>query len=123
MILQLLRRLRRDKKGQGLVEYALLIGGVALIGAGAVAIFGHKTNDMIATVAAIMPGAHSDDNGSIMSGKIITTTAAGAASGTGATLDVNRIATQQTGADRLSGTIGAQSTNGVAGLVTEAPQN
>ena len=71
MILNLLRRSRRDKKGQGLVEYALLIAGVALISAAAVSVFGHKTSDMIAAVAAILPGAHTDDNNTIQSGHLI----------------------------------------------------
>src|SRR3954454_5671900 len=60
MILNLIRRLRRDKKGQGLVEYGLLIAGVALISAAAVSLFGHKTSDMIGAVAAVLPGAHQD---------------------------------------------------------------
>jgi pilus assembly protein Flp/PilA len=120
MIRKFFSRLRRDKRGQGLVEYALLIAGVTLICAGAVAIFGHKTNDMIAAVAAIMPGAHTDDNGPIVSGKIITTTPA---SGTGAAINVNAIATQ-TGTDRLGGAFGSATTDtGVGGLITEAAQN
>src|SRR4051812_13241341 len=79
MLLKLIRRLRRDKKGQGLVEYGLLIAGVALICAAAVSVFGHKTSDLIAAVAAIMPGAHTGDNGPIVSGHLIETTAASAA--------------------------------------------
>src|SRR3954451_18824834 len=81
MILEFLRRLRRDKKGQGLVEYGLLVGGVALIGAGAVSVFGHKTNDIIAATAAILPGAHQGDNGPIASGHLIETTAPTATAG------------------------------------------
>jgi len=64
---------RQKRKGAALVEYALLIAGVALICAAAVAIFGHKTNDMIAAMASVLPGAHADDNGPIISGKIIET--------------------------------------------------
>lgn len=64
----------RNRKGQGLVEYGILIGGVAIVCIAAVSIFGHKTNDMIATVAAVLPGAHTDDNGAIMSGKLVRTT-------------------------------------------------
>ncbi len=62
------------RKGAALVEYALLIAGVALISAAAVSIFGHKTNDLIAAVAGVLPGAHADDNAPIVSGKIIETT-------------------------------------------------
>ena len=63
MLRKFLGRLRRDKKGQGLVEYALIIGGVALIAAASISVFGHKTTDIISAVAAILPGAHSGDNG------------------------------------------------------------
>jgi Flp pilus assembly pilin Flp len=58
----MLRKMFRNKKGQGLVEYGLIIAGVALICAAAISVFGHKTNDLIAAVAAILPGAHADDN-------------------------------------------------------------
>ena len=52
----------RNRKGQGLVEYALIIAGVALIAAVGISIFGHKVSDMIGAVAMILPGAHPDDN-------------------------------------------------------------
>ena len=87
--MQNLHKTNRSRRGAALIEYALLIGGVALVAAAAVAIFGHKTNDLVATTAAILPGAHADDNGPIFSGKIIETTSA--ASGQIA-LDVNGIA-------------------------------
>jgi Flp pilus assembly pilin Flp len=69
-----MRKILRNRKGQGLVEYALIIAGVALIAAVGISIFGHKVSDMIATVAAILPGAHSDDNAPIASGHLIETT-------------------------------------------------
>lgn len=69
-----LKRLLRDKRGQGMVEYGILVGGIALIALAAVAILGHKTNDLLATVAAALPGAHADDNGTIVSGKLVNTT-------------------------------------------------
>lgn len=71
----MIRNFLRNEKGAALLEYALLASGVALISAAGVAIFGHKTNDMISSVAAIMPGAHDDDNGPILSGKLIETAA------------------------------------------------
>ena len=69
---KVMRRLRRNA-GAALVEYALIIAGVALIGAAAVSIFGNKVTDMLATAAAILPGAHADSNAPIVSGKIIET--------------------------------------------------
>lgn len=71
-----MRQMLRNKKGQGLVEYGLIIAGVALICAAAVSVFGHKTSDLISAVATILPGAHADDNGPITSGKLIETTGA-----------------------------------------------
>jgi pilus assembly protein Flp/PilA len=68
------RNLLRNKKGQGMVEYGILVGGIALICLVSVAILGHKANDLLGTVAAALPGAHADDNGAIVSGKLVNTT-------------------------------------------------
>ena len=69
----LLKPQNQKRRGAVLVEYALLIAGVALISAAAVSLFGHKTSDLIATVAAVLPGAHVDDNAPVMSGHLIET--------------------------------------------------
>ena len=45
-----MRNLIRNRKGQGLVEYALIIAGVALIGIVGITMFGHKVGDLIGTV-------------------------------------------------------------------------
>lgn len=110
------------KKGSALVEYALLIAGVALMGAAAVSTFGHKTSDMMAAVAAVMPGAHADDNAPIVSGKLIETTdtvagttSAGTAD-TGIGLDVGTIIANQ-GTSRLGNNAGVgDGTGGTATL-------
>lgn len=97
----MLNALWKCKKGSALVEYALLIAGVALMGAAAVSTFGHKTSDMMAAVAAVMPGAHADDNAPIVSGKLIetTNTVAGTtstgAADTGIGLDIGAIIANQ----------------------------
>lgn len=72
----MLRKLAKNRKGQGLVEYGLIIAGVALICAAAISVFGHKTSDLISAVATVLPGAHGDDNGPMTSGKLIETTTA-----------------------------------------------
>ncbi len=72
----MLKKLFRCRKGAALLEYSLLAAGVSLVAAAGVAVFGHKTNDMISSVAAVLPGAHADDNGPIASGKVIETTPA-----------------------------------------------
>jgi len=64
----------RSRKGQGLVEYGILVGGVALVCLAAVALLGHQTNDLVSVVAGVLPGAHADDNAPIVSGKLVSTT-------------------------------------------------
>ncbi len=107
----------RDEKGAALLEYTLLAAGVALISAAGIAVFGHKTNDMISSVAAIMPGAHADDNGPIASGKLIETT--GADSGQ-IQVDVETILANNN-TTRLANNLGVDGTDvtGLGGLVLE----
>ncbi|MHC2066195.1 Flp family type IVb pilin [Bremerella sp. T1] len=111
-------KLFRNRKGQGLVEYGLIIAGVALICAAAVSVFGHKTSDLIAAVATVLPGAHVDDNGPIASGKLIETTSA--EEGTIA-LDAQGIAANSE-TPRLGVNVGLNTTprNAFGGLVLEA---
>ena len=73
-MIQKLRQILRCKKGQGLVEYGILVGGIALVCLAATAILGNKTSDLIATTAAVLPGANPDDNGPIVSGQLVRTT-------------------------------------------------
>src|SRR5260370_15545040 len=73
----MLKKLFKNRRGAALVEYGLLIAGVALISAAAVSLFGHKTSDLIGMTAAILPGAHFNDNGPIMSGHLIETSTGG----------------------------------------------
>ena len=112
-------KLIRSRKGQGLVEYGLIIAGVTLIAAAAVSTFGHKTSDLISAVATILPGAHADDNAPITSGALIETTQTDGA----IALDVAGIATN-VGTPRLGNNVlgadpaGADGSFG--GLVLEA---
>ena len=114
-------RLRRNEVGAALVEYALIIAGVALIGAAAVSIFGNKVTDMLATAAAILPGAHADTNAPIVSGRIIETSpdAAGFDEGNAATgigLDITAI-TEASRQPRLGDNVGGDGS--LASLVLE----
>ncbi len=116
------RRLLKDEAGAALVEYALIIAGVALIGAATVSVFGHKTNDMLATAAAVLPGAHAEDNAPIVSGRVVETSpnAAGFDEGnssTGIGLDVNAITTSN-GTPRLGNDVGSDGT--LSSLVLES---
>ena len=115
------KKLVRRRKGQGLVEYALLIAGVALISMAAVSLFGHKVSDMISSVATVLPGAHPDDNAPIVSGHLIET----AANADGnIQLDMSTILTNSNGqVDRLgSNVLGgtAGGTAGFGGLIQES---
>jgi Flp pilus assembly pilin Flp len=102
---------QKKRKGAALVEYAVLVGGVTLMALASVAILGHKTTDMIAAVAAVLPGAHTDDNGPIQSGKLIETTDGG----TGPIeVDTATILTNS-GTNRLGNNVGV----GLDTLVTE----
>ncbi|GAB5516457.1 MAG: class III signal peptide-containing protein [Rhodopirellula baltica] len=117
-----MRKLFKNKKGQGLVEYGLIIAGVALICAAAISVFGHKTSDLIAATAAILPGAHADDNGPMVSGKLIETTSAEDGN---IALDATTIAA---GGARLGNNVGGPNsglvtTEGFGGLVIEAADN
>jgi pilus assembly protein Flp/PilA len=118
----LMRRLVNEKKGAALVEYALIVAGVALIGAATISVFGHKTNDMLATATAVLPGAHVEDNAPIVSGRVIETSpnAPGLDQGNSATgigLDVNAI-TQANGSSRLANDVGSDGT--LTSLVLES---
>jgi Flp pilus assembly pilin Flp len=65
---------RRGRRGAALVEYGLIVGGVALVAVAAVAVFGRKTAQMIGVSAAALPGANAADNGPIATGSMIRTT-------------------------------------------------
>jgi pilus assembly protein Flp/PilA len=117
-----MRRLLTDKAGAALVEYTLIVAGVALIGAATVSIFGHKTNDMLATAAAVLPGAHAEDNAPVVSGRVIETSpnAEGFDEGNSATgigLDVNAI-TSNNGTPRQGTGVGSDGT--LSSLVLES---
>ena len=64
---------RTKRRGAALVEYGLIIAGVALVSAAAISIFGKKTSDMIGSAAAVLPGASTEDNGAIKTGRLIET--------------------------------------------------
>jgi pilus assembly protein Flp/PilA len=81
-------RKRKLRRGQALVEYTIIVAAVALIALGTISLLGHKTNDMLGTLTAILPGAHTDDNGPIAAGELIPTVAGP----DGITVDVNAAA-------------------------------
>lgn len=72
--MKLIQKSRNAKRGAALVEYGLIVAGVALVAAAAVSIFGHKTTGMIGAAASAMPGAQQSDNAAISAGRIMDTT-------------------------------------------------
>jgi Flp pilus assembly pilin Flp len=81
MLVKLSQR-RKDRKGQGLVEYAFIVAAVAFICLLALSVFGHKLSDQYAIMAGLLPGAHADDNNPIASSAFLQTTG-GEEDGTG----------------------------------------
>lgn len=112
------RRFATHRRGQGLVEYALIIAGVALICVAGITVFGHKTSDMIDAVTVVLPGAHADDNGPIVSGQLVDLTPGG--QGAGITVDLNAIQ-GETGTARL-GAAQTGNATGFSGLITDPAQ-
>ncbi len=113
-----MRKFFSNKKGQGLVEYGLIIAGVALVCAAAISVFGHKTNDLLAATAAILPGAHDDDNAPMMSAKLIETEV----NDQGIQVDFNGIAAAKE-SPRLGNNFGLTTNAGdFGGLVLEAQE-
>jgi len=64
---QIGRRLKSNR-GAALVEYALIIAGVALIGAAAVSVFGKQVTSMLTTAAATLPGSYATSDSRTVSG-------------------------------------------------------
>ena len=111
-----MKKLIRNKKGQGLVEYGLIVAGVALISACSISIFGHKVCDLIGAVATVLPCAHGDDNAPLTAGKLIETTKDGT---TGAIeVDAAGIAANSDTA-RLGLNVGLDSAEDFGGLILE----
>jgi pilus assembly protein Flp/PilA len=92
------------RKGSVLVEYALLIAGIVLVSTVAIGVLGHKVMSNFAVIAAIIPGAHADDNKPVAHAEMIPFVD----DGTGKlVLDTNNLVNQQGGVDRMSTVLGA----------------
>lgn len=107
----------QKRKAQGLVEYGLLIAGVALICAATVSLFGHKTADLLASLTAVLPGAHAEDNAPIATGHLIEVKN----NGNGIALDLDAISKGNTEKTRQLGQRLGSSSFDQAGLIVDAP--
>jgi Flp pilus assembly pilin Flp len=122
----MLRRLVKNRKGQGLVEYGLLIAGVALMCAASVSVFGSKTQQLIGALTAVLPGAHSADNSPLLNSRLIETAPAPGTTAIG--LDLPTIVAHSDGnTDRLLGACCgfsvATGSGGFAGLLVQPVNN
>jgi pilus assembly protein Flp/PilA len=80
---KLLKKFIKDRKGQGLLEYAFLIAGIAFIALVAISVFGHKVADQYAIAAGMLPGGHTEDNLPIATTEWLETTGTTSITGTG----------------------------------------
>ena len=72
--MKLIKKQNQSKKrGAALVEYGLLVAGVALTTAVAISMLGHKTNDLLGPVAGALPSSNANDTGAIQSGRLFAT--------------------------------------------------
>ena len=62
-------QLNSRRRGQGLIEYIVIVAAVALISLVAVSIYGHKVADQYAIGAGMLPGAHAEDNAPVVTGE------------------------------------------------------
>ncbi len=69
-------KLRKNRKGQAAVEYAVLLVAILIVSIAAISVIGHKTADLFGLAAVVLPGSHDEDNGPIFSGQLIETTPA-----------------------------------------------
>ena len=68
-----MKRDRRRESGAVLVEYGLVVAGIALVCLVAVSVLGSKVGGLIGSVASILPSAYNDQNAPIQVGQILET--------------------------------------------------
>jgi hypothetical protein len=109
--------IRQRRKGQAMVEYTLLLAGVALACSLAVAVLGDHTADTLSVMATIMPGANAADNAPITAANVIPFTNGP----NGLVLDTQHlVGSASAGTDRYAGLLGP---GGGATLVVDSTGN
>lgn len=92
------------RRGSVLVEYALVVAGIVITAAVAVAVTGHKVQHILGVMAAILPGAHADDNQPVSHSEPIPFTNDGNGK---LILDTPNLVNSQGGVERFQGVLGA----------------
>lgn len=64
-------QLTQNRRGQGLIEFIIIVASVAFISLLSVGIFGHKIADNYAIGAGMLPCAHDEDNAAIDTGSFV----------------------------------------------------
>lgn len=108
----------KNRRGQGLVEYIIIVAAVAMIALVAVSVFGHKVADQYAVAAGLLPGAHAEDNLAITTGSFVgTDDSTGVIVGNGQVSWAS--ATGSTSTTTLVNNVIAQGTNGGDAFVAD----
>ncbi len=68
-----IRKNHQKKRGAALVEYGLLIAGVALVSAAAISVFGQKVGAITGAAASALPGNSPDNIGTFDPGQVVLT--------------------------------------------------
>ena len=76
-----LRKNSLTRRGQAMVEYAILIGAIVLVGLGAYSLLGHKATDLVGITAALLPGHDADTTGAVFTPELVQTTNIGSSGG------------------------------------------
>lgn len=92
--MKLIKQSRRNQRGAALVEYGLIVAGVALVAIVAVSVFGRKTAGMIGASAHAIPGTDAADNGPVGVGHLVQVTGG---NGANITIDPNQVGQTTTG--------------------------
>jgi len=58
--MELIRRFVREEEGQGLVEYALILGLIAVVAIAALTLSGSSINNMFGSISGTLKNAESD---------------------------------------------------------------
>jgi len=70
--------LLRNRKAQGLAEYAVILVGVTVVSLGALSVLGHNIGDLLATSAAILPSSQPEWDQQVYVGELIELNVPGA---------------------------------------------
>ena len=66
-----MKNMLKNKKGQGLAEYAVILVGVTVISLGALTTLGHNIGDLLAVTAASLPGSQPEWDQQVYVGELI----------------------------------------------------